>query len=1397
MALFPVQVLLKGVKWSLAGYFKEASFTYEQLAWKEGKIRIYGGKIYKPGYFTATFSKAAFQLSVHLKQQEIGGHLTVEGLKMVSQKKWNPKPFSLPSLPFLSLNLTAEFLRGELFLCDSFETNPFSHHVFLDLSCHLVEDKCFGSISLDWKTEIPALQAHFWQAEDECFQLVSRFDLYPAHSLLNMVIYLFREQLPEPVRDWRLEQGMLNGKLGMSLVDGRPLKMKGKLQWTEVKGENHKLALLGQLDTLQGDFDIDFCAMKKFNGDFALHGCRLALSANDKKMYSIDCNRFMGVEGAITLDGRASSALMRIQLYGSSNEIKFFLPQALQKGFEKAFSDDRFRLAAALKKSSYGLELEGELVISEGEKTYDLAFGCLFGNSQEKTLEKMTPFSFSVEPFFDYLSHQLCISQKPLGWFRGKHLPIEKFLSPFLLQQVRMDAFGEMNVEGTFDKRYVVICYEGEDFRLESPSFSLTADQINETLTPERIAVHYLDLKTKENVGFLPLKSAAYWQKNYDIHFPKVDTLIHFKNGVIQFKEITTKWKSLSFLGEIQVEIRALDDVDLTIRAERVTGSASDAQALLRYFTHSFFLDIPLEGEVKGDSEPLFFKYHFTPRPKLLEGLVRGIIKADITYPLLTIKDYEAAVEYCFSENRLYLQKGTGKFHFFEQEKMYIINTESIKFTDFPFFQVVFNLDLSDEAHCLWTLQGKTQKKSDTRHIFLNASGPHPFKTFQLEAIQDSGFLTLPHFTLGKWEGEASLNFSKERLKIEHFSTQAFGYAALAFSGIYDLQNHKLSGEIQQVRWDLASLSQNLQREKENTPFAALAPWKPKGEIFGSGRVEWEKGKGGLRAQLAASFQDLEVGGVHFGSGEDLKCSYSSEKGLSIEGLEVEIPREEKGEKYKLGCFHYNFNDQKIFLEEFDFSLPPSKLPWVAEMTSSFFSEKGSKLVDWIKVFKPTESCEGKPCEGKPCESESLEGQLSLEIYPDNIWVYLSLKDGNYYLFDRKFYLKNFSMIYDPLELNIWTQCRYDESYYWFHFLTDNLTMSHGTLALSEYELSSHAQEKDGNAITATWERQSGGEWSIHQIQGNFCGLKTVLEAPEELNFSNPIKLKGEISFNPRKLIPLLSDEWRDNLRPLSLAGSCVLGGEFTMDKNDFSDITFDGTVLAHNFEVGRVKLSDLSSELICRENDFVLSSIEVKDRAGRLNIDRLSIQRFDEEWQVYMNQLNLEEVRLSRLRSPWTQWGPRDKHFFRSLFIRSFKLDNVAGSLSKPESLIGSGKLKFNNLPKRTLFSNLLFLPSEITARIGLDLTSLIPARGTVLYEIKGGKIFLNEFKDMYSDGKHSRFYLAGEKPAYIDFKGNLSMKMKMKQYNLLLKLAEFFTISVEGTLLHPTYTFSNQFED
>lgn len=204
-------------------------------------------------------------------------------------------------------------------------------------------------------------------------------------------------------------------------------------------------------------------------------------------------------------------------------------------------------------------------------------------------------------------------------------------------------------------------------------------------------------------------------------------------------------------------------------------------------------------------------------------------------------------------------------------------------------------------------------------------------------------------------------------------------------------------------------------------------------------------------------------------------------------------------------------------------------------------------------------------------------------------------------------------------------------------------------------------------------------------------------------------------------------------------------------------------------------------------------SNLAIKDWSGRLYVDQATLLLRD-SWHFTLSHLSLQDFRLSRLSSEWTRRSRGDRPLFRSLCVPNFELKQASGDLFNPHSYKGKGSLRFTNYSKRTIITNLMMLPVEISARIGLDLTSFIPVNGTVNYQIRDGKIEILEFVDMYSDAKRSRFYLAENSPAYINLEnGMVSLNVKMKQYNLLLKLAELFTISVNGPCLHPSYVFTS----
>ena len=650
---------------------------------------------------------------------------------------------------------------------------------------------------------------------------------------------------------------------------------------------------------------------------------------------------------------------------------------------------------------------------------------------------------------------------------------------------------------------------------------------------------------------------------------------------------------------------------------------------------------------------------------------------------------------------------------------------------DYDCVTMDFSCNVTAEGKQFLTLNGTSQVVADGREISILGEGPYPGEIVRLKAVQKGRALSVAECICGPWKGEADMNFYANGVSFKNMRCWTDQNTGFYFSGLYDTVDEIVKGEISELKWDFTSFF-------EKGP----SMWKPKGEIAGSGSLIWK-----IREGIC-----------------------------SVDGLEVEIPGEESIEKYKLGRFHWNMHKRNIHFEGFDFSLPPEKLPWVAEMAQALFPGKiPSTLVDGLEALKQT---------------EPLEGHISLELYPENVWIYLNLKDGIYDFSDRQLDLKNFHLAYDPLELNIWTQCLYRDTYYWLHLISDNATMSRGKFILSEREW---AEGDEG--LIATWEREAEG-WCVKRVEGNFCGMEAALSASKVEDCPQSVSLEGRVQFDSAKIAPFFSPVLSDVIETSALSGMCALEGEFIFDKHDFSDASFAGRVSGDECQIGGVSLSAFTSNLIYRPNLIKISDFSIEDWAGHLNIHELILTRSGEEWLIDMDLLAVEDLRLSRLKSPWTKRSPRDKPIFRSLFIRSFVLENMVGTFGDFRTLLGSGSVDFTNLPRKTFLSNLLFLPTEITARIGLDFTNLVPVRGTIEYVIEDGRINILEFKEMYSDGKRSRFYLADGFPAYIDFKGNLNMKVKMKQYSLLMKLAEFFTVTVKGTLLHPTYTLCNHID-
>lgn len=1272
----------------------------------------------------------------------------------------------------------------------------------------------------------------------------------------------------------------------------------------DLLGEDLLKTLNANLKITQGTLILEAVGLD--NASWQLSGINTGLTVNQgviKK--SLLKGTIAGLKGVIELDGTSSKPNIVFDFNGDVKDFAKALPEQIRKKLEHKFLNDQIKIYGFANNKIGGLAFDGIVSFqSEDSQTDDIHFGFTLGRSSEELWQRWPPQSLATEylrqggleivrfiapaaamPIYSayryLLSQNLGFSGFTLsdGWFHAKHLPLSKYLAPFLFMNDEMELEGWGDFSGVFDQQKILVKYNAEDIALENEDFAIEIKSLTseEDLAANRLAASYIyDFDEQAGYTAFPIRNATYFEKNTGLLFTEVDTNLSINGAIAYFDVLTAFCNGLYFEGSSIVDWSMPGEGIFTVDlyAKEMHGKISQLQHLLSHINKSMiFLKIPIEGDVGLSKNGGHLNFSFSQDGYELEALIQGTMTDGIMSDQnsdLSLQELSLNFDYDHKASQLAFEdiQGTllvGKPSHVEE---YAVSGEGIRFTDFSNDESSFDIWIEDKTHDILRLAGKTRSEFDEKgNSYINFlfnrylthfGNVHPselklslkdwsqLNKFQLKFdfqlkdlladLQRFGrtglfFLSrgvlkeLNEIQVAKGDVKVNLNYDPDR-SLLHYSIEGkeLGFDTRQFNDFLLTGTKKGNlWSVNQLQIDNVSLAFDLSKEGSlwNINFLAaklsdyflmgmegqysdddahlvarinlleadlshLPTWplqilsqQPNwiaGNLKATGTLHAHFDKSlrngmDINLQLNSHLSNGKLKNIYLEDIKNMSIGYDSKRGLSLRNAHIGIKSlaNQVIAKLFLQQGDLDTTTNALLIDGLRFDIPASNLPWMAELLKNYFPEKiTDKVADAIRTSK---------------KQGTLNGVLRYSSAEPYSTLRLHLSDGIYHLKGREHDLKGFVMDYDPYALKIFTEYRYRKHLFRVDAHSTTSSFDHGEISLSDMS------GRSIHPLKIHWHYHPQVGFYIQKMFGELSGVSFDLVRDQNKPITEEfMHLAGKMDINFRKAANLMEDDTIAKIANLELGEGFSLVGQWSMQKaKPLADsIFFQGELSGKDFEFFGYRFHHFSSQFSCSPETAYMHNFNAADACGNLQIGQISFFNLGNGfWQMHMPVATISEFRPSLLNS--ARSIPRSA---RSLVIRRMDINNINGILGDRNTFVGSGQLTFANPQKSNLQNSILAIPAELLTRIGLDLAVLTPVRGTVFFDIKEGKAFLTRFKDMYSKGRLSKFYLANNgSQSYVDFDGNLNLQIRMKQYNIIFKLAELFTFTVKGNLRKPTY--------
>lgn len=662
------------------------------------------------------------------------------------------------------------------------------------------------------------------------------------------------------------------------------------------------------------------------------------------------------------------------------------------------------------------------------------------------------------------------------------------------------------------------------------------------------------------------------------------------------------------------------------------------------------------------------------------------------------------------------------------------------------------------------------------------ALGHREFKKFLLSGNKKGSLWSVDQMQLDKISLAFDVLKEGPLWNINFLGARLGDYLLVGMEGQYSDEDSHLEARVNLLEADLEHINE--------WPLLspALDPALIAGQIRATGVLQAEFDKSmphgvHLNMHMTGSLNNARIKDISLDDIKNMSFRYDSSHGLVVNNVSVAIKSYENA--IKAGLFlqeaTYNTINKELVVDGLHFDIPSENLPWAVQSFQDNFPNKISEPV--------AEIVRGAKNHG------SLQGSLQLSLSDPYSSMRLHLHDGLYQFMGKEHDLNGFVLDYDPFALKVFTEYRYQR-----HRL--RLDAHSAVSGFDAGEVIVSDLSWDGGNISSTplmihWKIHPQAGYYIQKMTGELSGMNfDLVRDPNKPLSVESMHLIGKLDANFRKASSMMDDQIAARIVNLELGEGYSLTGQWSILKaksKPLSDsVFFQGELAGRDFEFFGYRFYNLSAQLSYSPEAAYIRSLAIADTCGSMQIEQMDFfnqgQGF---WHTVVPVVTVNELRPSLLNSIRSA-PPRAA---KSLVIRSLTIKDLSGILGDKKSFTGNGQLTFANPPKKNLQHTIFAIPAELLTRIGLDLAVLTPVRGTVIFDIKDGKAALNRFKDVYSKGRLSKFYLPDNgHHSYVDFDGNLNLQVRMKQYNIIFKLAELFTVSVQGTLRKPTYTLQKQ---